>query len=31
MLVNKNGLFFYFDRKLDVICFGVDLDNYVKE
>ncbi len=31
MPVNKNGLPFYFDRKLDVIRFGVDPDNYVKE
>ena len=31
MPVNKNGLPFYLDRKLDVIRFGVDPDNHVKE
>ena len=31
MPVNKNGLPFYPDRKLDVIRFGVDPDNHVKE
>ncbi|WP_244324901.1 UvaB protein [Enterococcus faecalis] len=31
MPVNKNGLPFYLDRKLDVIRFGLDPDNHVKE
>ena len=31
MPVNKNGLPFYLDRKLDVIRFGVDPYNHVKE
>ncbi|HHZ8017970.1 TPA: UvaB protein [Enterococcus faecalis] len=31
MPVNKNGLPFYLDRKLDVIRFGVDSYNHVKE
>ncbi|EKZ0425688.1 hypothetical protein QL844_002798, partial [Enterococcus faecalis] len=31
MPVNKNGLPFYLDRKFDVIRFGVDPDNHVKE
>nr|WP_258286388.1 hypothetical protein [Enterococcus faecalis] len=31
MLVNKNGLPFYLDRELDVIRFGVDPYNHVKE
>lgn len=31
MPINKNGLPFYLDRKLDVIRFGVDPYNHVKE
>ncbi|WP_244322124.1 DUF6440 family protein, partial [Enterococcus faecalis] len=31
MPVNKNGLPFYLDRKSDVIRFGLDPDNHVKE
>lgn len=31
MPVNKNGLPFYLDRKLDVIRFGVDSYNHAKE
>jgi hypothetical protein len=31
MPVNKKWFTFYLDRKLDVIRFGVDPDNHVKE